>query len=174
MESGSLFSPSLKAMVGMVGPADHIDVGKDPGKILPDILPCDLRLCIIFPVIARGEGKGPEHDPAPDFGAEPLPAYFLECLVPRLFRIGCRTVPHAVEPGKVGTCLAGADHIVRGKGVLHRGNAARDGGGPEFFEPCRSPFSLSLRPPGRHLCRNILRGMPILRPFDVSGSGVWV
>ncbi len=120
---------------GHRGPGNHIDLSKDTRKILFDVLAGDLRLGIILPVIARGEGIGAEHDTAPHFGAKASLPHIPERLVPRLLRISSGTIPHAVKPCEVRARLAGAGDIIRGKGVLHRRDAAGDRGSPEFHEP---------------------------------------
>ena len=64
----------------------------------------------------------------------PVGPHFLVRVVPGLFRIRGRAVPHAVKPGEVGTRLAGADHIIGGKRVLHGRDAAGNGSCAELFE----------------------------------------
>ncbi len=134
----SVFSPILKAGVGVVGVRMHVAVRERLVEIPLDQRPDLGGLLVVGVVVARREGVGPDHDPPLHLGAEARGAGLLVHLQQIAALSGAEAVLDAVVAGEVGARLRRGDDVVDGQTVLGVGKRDLDALRPR---PPRRPGS---------------------------------
>ena len=169
----SVFSPALKAGVGVVGVSSRSTPdGEGPPEILGDERAHPLRLPVVRVVVAGAQHVGADQDAAPHLGPEPLAAGGLvERADVALGPDRARPVAHAVVARQVRRRL-GRRHDVVGRDRVRRVRQ-RDLARPRRRAPriaCDGAVERRPRTPGWRSAGKYSRGRPMREAREVGAA----